>query len=336
MIQNPPFCVKIELTEGCNLFCTFCGLQSIRELKVKNFKFMSIETAERVATEISRLQWKSRIEFAMHGEPTMNPQHAEIVGVFRKHLPRTSLMMTSNGGGLLGDSATKLSNLFGAGLNALALDDYDGAKIVEKILQKLADHQVPDRNMLTLKSGPIEMFYYPKQLEGNPNKRRKYDEHVLTIIQDLVQATKGTHSKVHNTAGLSAPKDRKYNHRRCAKPFREFTVRHDGGVALCCLDWRGNFKIGNVNETKMDVLWQSNRFMAARKFLYHGQRDKISLCDGCTDRSFREGLLPDPAGQKSMPKPTKKDAELVAEALAGGLMTAAVKTEWENENVDGA
>ena len=31
MKQNPPYCVQIELTEGCNLACAFCGIASIRK-----------------------------------------------------------------------------------------------------------------------------------------------------------------------------------------------------------------------------------------------------------------------------------------------------------------
>jgi MoaA/NifB/PqqE/SkfB family radical SAM enzyme len=29
--QDPPNSIQIELAEGCNLACSFCGIQSIRE-----------------------------------------------------------------------------------------------------------------------------------------------------------------------------------------------------------------------------------------------------------------------------------------------------------------
>ena len=29
--QSPPFCIQIELTEGCNLACSFCGIAHIRD-----------------------------------------------------------------------------------------------------------------------------------------------------------------------------------------------------------------------------------------------------------------------------------------------------------------
>ena len=48
MKQQPPFCIQIELTEGCNLACSFCGIAGIRDNKangpdkIRGKKFKSI------------------------------------------------------------------------------------------------------------------------------------------------------------------------------------------------------------------------------------------------------------------------------------------------------
>ena len=46
--QESPFAVQIELTEGCNLFCKFCGIRGIRK-KPNDFKFMSLEVSKNIA-----------------------------------------------------------------------------------------------------------------------------------------------------------------------------------------------------------------------------------------------------------------------------------------------
>src|SRR5450631_2938097 len=94
--QEAPFAAQIELSEGCQLYCDFCGLQGIRTIKEKNFKFMSASTAESIASQIELAGWNPRIEFAMHGEPTMNPEYILIVNIFRQYLPKHHIMMTSN------------------------------------------------------------------------------------------------------------------------------------------------------------------------------------------------------------------------------------------------
>ena len=52
--QEAPFTVQIELTEGCNLGCKFCGLRGMREKGTKPWKFLNIKTAKRIASEINK------------------------------------------------------------------------------------------------------------------------------------------------------------------------------------------------------------------------------------------------------------------------------------------
>ena len=44
--QEAPFTVQIELTEGCNLGCNFCGLRGMRENGTKPWKFLSIKNSK--------------------------------------------------------------------------------------------------------------------------------------------------------------------------------------------------------------------------------------------------------------------------------------------------
>ena len=136
--QPPPFCIQVELTEGCNLACSFCGIAGIRDngangpkdIRGKNshpYKFLSLANAKVLAEKIVEARqehkWNPRIEMAMHGEPTMNPEYKEIVQTLREHLPTTHLQMTTNGGGLLrGDLSENIDDLMKAGLNVLLLD----------------------------------------------------------------------------------------------------------------------------------------------------------------------------------------------------------------------
>lgn len=72
IVQQAPFTVLVEPTEGCNLGCSFCGLRGMREKGTKPWNFMSIKTAKRIASEIAKAGWRSKIVFAQHGEPTLN------------------------------------------------------------------------------------------------------------------------------------------------------------------------------------------------------------------------------------------------------------------------
>lgn len=310
--QAPPFAMQIELVEGCNLRCSFCGLNGIRG-KDNNFKFMQLATASKVVDRIVESGWTPRIEFAMHGEPSVHPHMIDILAMFRTALPKLHMMMTSNGVGFMKQPNITINAVL-QHLNVLAIDWYENVKIVPRILQQYTGQHIPQ--------------HYPKQKEANPHRRRGINEHDLVIVQDISTASSGTHSTLNNHAGAGAPLDYSANGKRCAKPFRELAIRWDGNVAICCNDWRGAYKVGNVATTSLDGLWQHPAMQAARRKLYHGQRD-FGPCHGCNATSYRPGLLPDQRGKLTLPKPDKNDLAQIEKALAGSPFTLPVLRSWE-------
>lgn len=319
--QEPPNAVQIELVEGCQLRCSFCGLNGIRG-KDNNFKFMEKDTLQTLCLQMREQKWNPRIELAVHGEPTWHPKLIEMVGLIRTIGPDWYIMMTSNGGGLLGKPGplTNIRNLFEtAGLNTLALDDYDGAKIVPKIRKALEDEA---------SLADVIVLEYPEEPHGNPHVRSS--DKRLVFVEDIGKASTGTHSVLNNHAGAGAPPNDSGMGKRCAKPFRELTVRWDGSVAICCNDWRGIFKCGSVVTDGLDKVWNGDAMGAARIKLYRGERD-FGPCLGCDATSYRVGLLPDKLGKVTLPKPNKQVEQDLKTACAGESFTKLVPREWERD-----
>lgn len=317
--QEPPFAVQIELVEGCNLRCAFCGLSGIRG-RDNDYKFMTEVTLSELMHQIVDEGWNPRVEFAVHGEPTMHPDYVGMIALARQAAPRLSLMMTSNGGGLLrkpGPVSNVLA-LFHAGLSTLALDDYEGVGIVPKIRRAWNDGPRGD--------GAIRTYEYPEEDAGNPHRRT--GERRLVFIADISRASRGTHAALNNHAGAGAPPLSEPMRARCAKPFRELTVRHDGSVAICCNDWRGEYKCGNVISDGLLRVWRGAAMDAARRRLIRADRD-FGPCRGCDAVSYRVGLLPDKMGKAAMPPPDAASDRALARAVSGAPYTAPVMRDWE-------
>ena len=312
--QHPPYAVQVELVQGCNLGCNFCGIHAIGYQKLARGKdMMTKRTASSIANQLSSADWNPRVEFAMHGEPTLHPERAEIVAMFRAALPRAYLMMTSNGGGLLsGDVTNNIDSLFSAGLNTLALDDYESVKIVPKLLDRY--------------TGPVPVLHYPDNSAANPHRR--HAKTLISVVKDISVSTSGTHSQLNNHAGSAAPLNDKGKGKRCAKPFREMSVRWDGNVAICCNDWPGVYRCGNVVKDVLLNVWHGEAFTAARQMLLRGRRE-FAPCKGCDAISYRVGLLPDPKGIESLPSPDVKTAQAIKRASAIGPYTKPVRPTME-------
>jgi MoaA/NifB/PqqE/SkfB family radical SAM enzyme len=320
-LQDAPFAVQVELSEGCNLYCDFCGLQGIRTIKEKNFKFMTEHSAKLIALQIKDAGWNPRIEFAMHGEPTMNPDYIAIVEIFRWYLPKHHIMMTSNGGGLLRPPGIipSLTELFEAGLNIFAFDAYEYVKIKDKIDAALGE----------AKTLPFDVHRYPEEKEFSPHTRYGPKTRKFIRIQDISVAVAGTHSSLNNHCGAGSKPLKKPMQARCAKPFREMSIRWNGDVAICCNDWRGIYKCGNVVRQGLVNTWQSTQFNAARKYLMQGDRAALNPCRICDAKSYRIGLLPDKFGKVNLGIPKDDDKAVAAFAASGLSYTEYNKRAWE-------
>jgi MoaA/NifB/PqqE/SkfB family radical SAM enzyme len=316
--QEPPFAIQVELTEGCNLRCGMCGIQGIRDAP-GGYKYMTPAIAQKVAGDIAKAGWNSRIEFAMHGEPSINPSRNTIISIFRKELPHAQIMMTSNGSGFVKNASQQISNIMDAGLNILALDDYKGIPFVPKIREQI-DATPPDID---------DVYDYPKDsLDASPHRRWPKNTRVLIYIEDINDANSGSHSKITNHCGAGSPPNDRGQGKRCAKPFRELSIRWDGTVAGCCNDWRGIYKIGDASRVPVYELWNNAAFTAMRRKLYHGQRD-FGACRGCDYTTYRNGLLPDKLGKQTLSKPTPDDFKAIQKATSGSTLTQIVLRPWE-------
>jgi radical SAM protein with 4Fe4S-binding SPASM domain len=319
--QPPPFALQVELVEGCNLRCSFCGLNGIRDplgAGANLLKYMRPGTAGMLIKRLNEERWLPRIEFAMHGEPSLHPVFHEVVHMFRYRLPAAAhLMMTSNGAGFLRDPTVTIDEVL-LDLNVLALDAYESVNIVPRILERY--------------QGRHHVWHYPRDRAANPHRRREPQDHDLVVVQDISVATRGTHASINNHCGCGAPPNDEAQGKRCAKPFREMSVRWDGSVAICCNDWRGVLPVGNINDNTLDEIWNHPIMRAARRHLYHGLRT-YTPCQGCDAASYRPGLLPDQRGQVLLPEPTDEDRRVLAQGRAAGPLSLPVLREWETRGV---
>lgn len=314
---DPPYVVKIESTEGCTLACAFCGIQTIRENGADRatmtngkasgpFKFLTPEIVDKIGADMARHGWTSRIEFTLHGEPTANMRLPEFIRILRRHLPKNSIMVTSNGSGLRADPETRITALFDAGLNSLFLDDYRHSVFLDKIKPWLLYCAYP-------------VYHYPEEKitlhQANKDQR-------IVVIHDISENTSGTHQLTNQGGHSGGPAT--VLMKRCGKPFRELAIRHDGNVAICCDDWTGTYKVGSILDTDIDELWHSDRFEAARRLLYAADR-RFGICAGCDVKTFRNGLLPDRMGKLSMPAPDDEARKVTREAVSGASFTPRVR-----------
>lgn len=281
---DPPWCFQIELTEGCSRICGFCGINAIRS-KPGDYKHLHEDLAGKIAFDISQLNAEARIEFAMHGEPLMNPNYERIFSIFRALLPKANMMLTTNGVRFMKNMQTGLERVFASGIDFVMLDTYYPER----------DHLRAEAAKLT--GITVKDFYdelAPAGWSPYANHRRKYQRFVC--LMDDIGARDGEHParKLHNHSGSNpvGTSVREPLAKTCTKPFREMSVTWNGEVRLCCEDWVGDYVCGNASDQPLSEIWRGEAFEAARAFLQSKRRD-FGACKNCDATSgMRVGLLP--------------------------------------------
>lgn len=312
--QHAPFSIQIEPTEGCNLGCSFCGLRGMRQKGTKPWNFMTLATARLIANEIREAEWNSKIIFAMHGEPTLNPQLKNIIKIFRKQLPKSIFHLITNGYGIARakDIKNELLCLKAAGINHILLDNYSDNGDWKSIIEVASKHF----DVEYLVTG-VPMFSGVKRFRVlliPPIRTEK-----INLVRNLA-----------NHCGAAFRLDYRHSMKRCTMPFRELSFRYNGKVALCCDDFRGEYPIGDIQGMNIVELWNHERFQAARIMLYNKSRT-FKPCHGCTNVSMRVGLLPDPTGQDTLPSITPEVIKIAKEVTKDNapLSEIIVKRNWE-------
>lgn len=290
--QYKPNIIQIETVQGCNRRCIFCGTMGME----KAFYFAKKSTIVHTCKLIRNAGLNSRILLAGHGEPTLHPHIVEIVRTIRNILPKNMIHLFTNGTVIEKHDSIVLA-LFEAGLNDLVFDEY-------------SDHRVGN----FVRNSPVcKMFPIVEQKAGVPLFAGKNHKAKRICITPPIDGDGNTMSrKLGNHCGAGMKPTPKPLNKICSVIFRDFQIRQDGSVAICCNDFRGEYYVTNILECKtLREAYFHERLESARKFLMKGNRASIYPCSVCNVLPIRPGLLPDCAGKVKIAPPTTKDVQIV-------------------------
>lgn len=315
-----PNTVQLELVQGCNRRCSFCGSNGF-ERKIHS---IDKKVLKKQCELIAESGYNPRILLAGHGEPTLHPNFYKCIRLIRKILPTHWIQILTNGY-LVKKDLTAICKMFDAGLNDVTLDEYADSKFDDNEIQNLLDEYEEKTGIhiefVRMKKGvPL---YAPKQ----------YKKHRLLIIPAIDESIVTTSRKLTNHCGAGCPPSKDLQDRRCTRIFRELSFRWDGWVAMCCQDFRGQYPVVNCMDPdvkRFDDVWRHPRYEAARRILYHDHRTFFP-CNICNLIPMREGLLPDHLGKQKMEKPTEEDYEIVLEEHEP--LTIMKARPWEKDGI---
>lgn len=274
-----PSRLTLELTNRCNLNCTFCP----RRLMARHQGDMSTDLAFRLLDEMADHLPVALVPF-FRGETLLHPDWREILS-YAKKLGVGPVQLTTNAM-LLDDSAAAAILEMEIDFLSFSLDTSDPvlyertrrgsryATVLTNIQQFLdmrasGDWRLPEVQVSAVATGEhvaglddFVAFWQPLV-----DRVRIYIEH----------STDGHPGSIGEPLPLFA-------HRLpCFKPFADMVVYWDGTVALCNHDWTRTDAeaLGRVPQQNLQKIWQGERYRQARVAHQRGDVKEWIPCNNC-------------------------------------------------------
>ena len=280
--------IYIEITNICNLNCSFCPKNS------RPKKFMTIEEFDTITDEVSPLT--NTVCLHLMGEPLLHPNIKEIFEICNKK--NLNVYLTTNGTlikknlDLLKTGCAKRISIslhsYEANDNDISLDEY-----LEDVLSSCKEISDNSRTYIELRLWNETSDKNAKNtLNKNILEKINNTFNVNITIQNLQHHTSITDKIYINLADtFEWPINTKDKESNCAKFCyglrSHFGILCDGTVVACCLDSEGKLALGNIFKSKISDILNTPR----AQNIYKGFADRNITEDFCKTCTFANKFI---------------------------------------------
>lgn len=282
--SSPPHQVYIEPTNVCNLRCSHCPQHTMRREK----QYMSLELFEKIVKQLA--EFEPFVDLYLQGEPLLHPEIVEMVRIVSSHglLPRittnTTMLRKKLAGDLIDAGLDKIEFSMSGASKSTYDDIYKGARF-EKTLSNMI-------NFLEIngeRGFPVHTRSVFVEEEKTVKEKEKYlacfselpldDVYVSPLINMF-----GWNKELDISPFKTLPRE---EWPICKTPWRQMAINADGSVRSCAFDYDSRYLIGNVKDTPVLELWNSERMMAFRKGVLERRYEDLEkpglpLCTECS------------------------------------------------------
>lgn len=328
-----PWSIQLELTEGCNYACWFCGIHAIREKSNWNvYRHMDLDMLRSAFRELNAWVGKIRVEINNHGEPTLHPKLVHAIAIIRQEMPRAQIQIQTNGSTI--EDARMFANTidlwFASGANLICVNAYkrwwrgpenlppdlgsrydwfmylaqEHARAYPDVTAIDMYHDNPKRVSMYHYHGPKVKYLMVLDDLGEVNQQDRADSG-RPVSKDICNEAGNTPAKPLEKL-LQRPTPPAPLQKKCTRPFRELILSWDGHVPVCCYDWSSQIVLGKFPDWSLQDIWEARTTNVVRELLMRKNRN-MTPCNVCDyNGGWRQGLLQPPGL-------TDTDASLQAE-----------------------
>lgn len=258
-----PYLIDVELTNKCNLNCSFCS----RQFMHRKQGFMKDSTFNSIVNQIE--ETKTPIRFIRWGEPFL---HKNIINYAKKLKTRNIPLHITTNGLLLNKKIC--DEIVSIGIDSIIFSIQGLTKVSYEKERNNKKYDILEKN--------IKMLYDTRGENENPfitiSATSQHKKGVETFINkwsdysDDIQIGVTNYSRINNEKG---------QHIVCKEPWQKMSIDWDGNVSACCGDYDKLLNIGNIDDSTLFGLWNGDILDSYRELIKNEKHDSLSLCSKC-------------------------------------------------------
>ncbi len=295
---RPPQTLLLETINRCNARCGMCPQPNVgRPAQYMHDDLFNRVIADCVHSGVGTLQLNGT------NEPLLDPQiisrirYAKKAGVRHVQLFTNGMLLTQQ----LADGLMQSGiDLIIASVDGFDRQSYERTRVglsFETVVGNLF-HLLEKRRALGLVK-PYIVISNLRARTGDQEPLQLTD--VARRLMRLADAVDLGHVRdVHDWAGQVTPTKEYRDHRSrfprraCRRLWSSMSAHADGSVVLCCLDFAGHMRLGNLGNRGLLDIWTSVEYESIRRLHLQGHQGQIELCRNCRESDTISWIARDP------------------------------------------
>lgn len=263
--------IYIEITNRCNLSCSFCSKveKPLRNMTIEEFKLVISKIKDKTDT----------IYLHVKGEPLIHPNLVDFLDIAEENNLKVNITTNGTLFPQLVDKIKDKKSLTKINFSLHSENNYPNYlenifKSVDKINKTII------YRLWTLKDGSLD-----EKSTSTVDKIAEY----YNLSPDIVDKIKNEKNiKIKDTTYVD--KDNEFdwpsitNHNSCGFCYAlktHIAILVDGTVVPCCLDSNGIINLGNIYNDEIDDIINSERYKRLQKS-FQDRKPSEKLCQSCT------------------------------------------------------
>ncbi len=274
--------IYIEITKKCNLKCPFCPSKD-----VSRTDYVSLESFKEIIEKIKL--HTNMVYLHVLGEPLLHPNFKEIIEICNDN--NIQVRITTNGTLLYRyDFSTININKINISLQALVnLNEDEQIKYLEYLKQFLMQiaHKLNNHQM------GVELRLWNN---NDDDKVQKQNLFIKEKLNEIVVYQSYPNVRIDEETEFEWPSLDSPNNETpfyCHGGQTHLAILTNGDVVMCCLDYLGHTKLGNIYQNSLSEIINSEPYT---KVINNRNKPYFLLCQKC---SYRNRLMSRKRGVKA-------------------------------------